>query len=103
MDPQTFEEIPNPVIDESLKESLKRGESFESMMSSESWSYVKAFIEIRIKVFANRAIKEGFKDFSEYQLERGKVLGLSELLSDIENDLRILNEQRQKSPQPTEQ
>lgn len=95
-------EITNPIIDESLQETLRRGETFEVMVHSDSWAYVKAYIESSIKAFANKAIKDGFKDYNEYQLERGKVLGLSGLLSNIDNDLRILNEQRQAASQPTE-
>jgi hypothetical protein len=101
MEPETFETIENPLVQDALKESIRRGEAFTLLMSSESWNYIKTFIENSIQTFANRAIRDGFKDYNEYQLERGKVLGLSNLLSEIENDLRIANEQHQKPTEPT--
>ena len=95
-------DVPNPVIDASLQEAMARGQSFEVITNTEGWGYIKAYIENAIQSFATKAIKDGFTSFDEYQLERGKVLGLNSLLANIENDLRILNDQRQVASQPTE-
>lgn len=95
---ETFETIANPITDLSLKETLERGQSFELLINSAGWKYINSFIENSIQSFANRAIKDpGFASFEEYQLERGKVLGISNMLADIQNDIRILNEQREKA------
>lgn len=87
------------IKEEYKQEALKRASAFEQLIRSESWVFIKSYIENTIKTFSNRAIRVGFKDMEEYQFERGKVEGLTALLSSIESDLAILKDETSK---PTE-
>lgn len=67
-----------------LKNSaLGRAYKLKDMSSSEGWAEIIGFITESIQGFSNRALNEGFKDMETYQLERGKVLGLTSLVAEI--------------------
>lgn len=87
-----FEVVVGATQEEAKQEARERAEHFNMLVHSESWKYIKFYVENRIKAFSTRAIKEGFETREQNELERGKVLGLTELVANIENDLKILNE-----------
>lgn len=82
-----------------LREELARGVAFEEIINSKGFAYLKAFYENSIRLFANKAVKEGFKDMEEYQLERGMVMGMGKLFDGVNSSIATLEGERKKQPQ----
>jgi len=78
------------------QEAINRGAAFEEMTKSKGWELVKAFIENKVKTFANGAIVAGFENMETFNLERGKVEGLRQLLSEIESSMTVLRTSREE-------
>lgn len=93
-----FETIQNDVVDEALQETIQRGSEMEVLVNFHGWAYIQSYIENSVKAFSNRAIKEGFKDLNEFNYERGRIMGMLSITAQIENDLRILKDERSKKP-----
>lgn len=85
-----------------LKDSLARGVAFEAFIRSDAYAYLKGYYESAIKLFSTTAIKQGFKDMEEFNLERGKVLGMSNLFDGINSSIQTLEEARKKDAGLTE-
>jgi hypothetical protein len=85
------------MIEEAKNEELARGAEFDAMTRSTGWSFVKAYVENKIKLFATTALLgEGFKTLEQYQFERGKVAGLRELLGSVEGAIQALKDEQLK-------
>ena len=89
------------IRDEALKEKMQRGVAFEEMVRSKGWEYIKAYIETQIKQFANEAILSGFKELYEYNYKRGRVVGMRDILGEIESSLKVLEDEREKAKRTT--
>ena len=81
----------------SFSAALERANNLEEMTRSSGWNNVKTLITNKIADFANRAILTGFTTMDEFNLERGKILGLRQLLADIESDIKTLQNERQRN------
>lgn len=77
-------------------EFFEKAGAYEQLVHTNGWGYVKAFIEQRLKAFTNKALLEGFSSMEEYQMKRGEVNGLRELLADIEWTLKQLEQYRKE-------
>lgn len=77
---------------EALNQARARGVAFSDIVSTDGWNYVKAYVQARITLFANDALGEGFKTMEEYQRRRGEVNGLRELLAEVEESIKLVNE-----------
>jgi len=78
-----------------LQETLQRAEVFEVMVAHPAWAYIKAYVENQTKTFATRVINEDM-DEKTFLVEKGKVKGLLALLSEVENSLNVLKNERNK-------
>jgi len=90
------------VVEESKKEAMVRGQAFDEMIRSEGWKYVKAYIENKIKAFAN-SVLTGDKDISIYEGDRREIIGLRKLLGSIETDIKVLRDEYKKDTEPTKE
>lgn len=85
-----------------LQETLQRAEVFESLMVHPAWKYIRAYIENAVKTFSTRVINEDM-DEKLFLVEKGKVKGLLSLISEVENSLNTLkNERKKNTSKPTE-
>ena len=85
-----------------LQETLARAEIFESLLTHPGWKYIRAYIENAVKTFSTRVINEDM-DEKVFLVEKGKVKGLLSLISEVENSLNTLkNERHKKVTKPTE-
>jgi len=82
---------------EAENEILARAGALEQMTTTQGWSYMKAYIQNKIQAFANEAIITGYKSLEEFNLARGQVNALRQLVGEIDEALEKLNEQRQKA------
>jgi flagellar biosynthesis/type III secretory pathway protein FliH len=80
-----------------LAEAMKRAGAFEEWVNQASFKYFKARYENQIRDFSNKAIKQGFADMNEYQLERGKVLGIASVFDEVNSSLDLLKSEREKN------
>lgn len=82
-----------------LDEAKKRGAAFQEMKHSQGYAYLKAYVTTRVQAFATDALAVGFKDMSEYERRRGEVNGLRQLLADIEQAVKLLEDDKPTSKQ----
>lgn len=86
---------------EALNEVLQKGVAFEELIRSSGWKSVIAHYENKIRAFSNRAILSGFTDINELNLERGKILGIQEVLNMIDASIKRLQDERTKGSSTT--
>lgn len=82
-------------------EMLKKAGAYELMCTTEGWKHIEEYISSKIADFTNVAIMEGFKDMNEYGLRRGEVVGLQNLLIEVTNTLKNLNNFRNEQSKPS--
>lgn len=83
-------------MEDSRNEMLERAYAFEEVQRFDGWKFIKAYIENRIRDFANKCILSGFESMEEFNLERGKVLSLQQLLSEMEASIKTLEDERKR-------
>lgn len=83
--------------EEYLGRLLEKANTYELLVHSPVWGYIKEFIDKRTVAFETEALGKGFKSMEEYQFERGKVVGLSLLLSEVDSALETLRNERNKA------
>lgn len=79
-----------------LAEKLERAGAIEQMVNTKGWEYLRSFIEAKIKSFATEAITEGFSNMEDFNLKRGEVFGLRNIIGEIDDHLQTLYDYRQK-------
>lgn len=91
-------------IDQNLQETLNRGLALDEIANSKGFEYIKAYCTNQIQAFSNVSILEGFTSLEKFNLERGKVLALRDLLGEIEYSIELLRKQRNEptTTTPTE-
>ena len=77
---------------QALEDSLARGESFEELIRTKGWEYVKAYYQAKVQQFATSLLIEEKKSISEFENERRELIGLRKLIGLIENDIKILRD-----------
>jgi hypothetical protein len=75
---------------EALEESLLRGASFEELIRTKGWEYVKAWYQKKIQLLASSLLLEDKKSIEEFEAERRELIGIRKLLGIIENDIQTL-------------
>ena len=81
----------------SLNQLLEKAGAYEQMVNAKGWEWLKKYAETKIQSFANEAILSGYKSLEEYNLARGKVLGIRELLSEVTSALDHLEKYREEN------
>lgn len=94
MDSNGFEVIKDEKVEEAKQDLMEKAVAYEEMIRSKGWGYVKAYAQEALNTFSVKAMREGFKNMEEYQLERGKVDGLFRLLNEVELALQALTDER---------
>lgn len=79
-----------------MAQSLQRGEAFEVLIKEKGWEYIKSYFQSKIQAFANSLLVEDNKQISDFENERREIIGLKKLLGFIDNDIKILEDDRQK-------
>lgn len=69
-------------------ERMERGQAFEEMIRSKGWEIVQAYILNSTRDFANKVILSGFSSIEELNFERGKIVGMKQILTEIEASLK---------------
>jgi len=82
---------------EALAEALERGEAFEGMTRSKGWEFAKAYYQRKIQTFASSLLLNEGKPITEFENERRELIGLRKFLGFIENDIKILEDERTKA------
>jgi len=80
---------PNPQ-EQALQDSLVRGSAFEGLIRTEGWKFVQAYYQAKVQAFASQLLVSD-KDILEFEAQRRELKGLRNLLSFIENDLKVLH------------
>lgn len=80
----------------SLNDSLARGSAFQEMIRTKGWEFVKKFYENKIQSFVTGMIISEEKDIAEFEPERREIIGLRKLLGSVDNDIKNLEENRDK-------
>lgn len=80
-----------------LNNLINRGIAFEEMKHNRGWEMVETYIQNVVRQFANTAVLKGFSSIEEMNLERGKVIGLQGLLTEINNAIKALEDDRSKN------
>lgn len=89
-----FEIIRPQISDEAKQETLDRAVKFESLTSTPGWELILSYVENQYRTFTNKAVLNGYKDISEFEKDRGIVLGLRGLIGSIQSDLEVLRNER---------
>jgi hypothetical protein len=79
------------------QEAMIRATDIDQIVRSEGWKWIKIYIENAIRDFANKTITVGFSTIEEMNFERGKVVGLRQLLVQVEADIKRLQDDRKKA------
>lgn len=79
-----------------LNEKLSVAGAMEVMIATKGWEHVRAYIENKIKTFANEAITKGFPSIEEFNLARGEVNALRTLIGHIDDHIQTLYDYRTK-------
>jgi len=82
---------------QALSESLTRGSAFEEMVRSQGWGFIKAYYQAKIQRFATSLLLEENKPISDFEAERRELIGLRKLIGLIDNDIKALENDRQKN------
>jgi hypothetical protein len=91
----------NQVREDFKNERVRRGAAFEEIQRFDGFKFIKEFYETKLRMFANASVIGGFKNMEEFSLERGKVLGLQELFSEIEASVKTLEDERAREQRTT--
>lgn len=82
--------------EEYLTQKLETAGALEQMVATKGWEYLRSYIESKIQLFATEAITQGFKSMDEFNLKRGEVYGLRNLIGEIDDHFQALYDYRQK-------
>lgn len=86
---------------EYLNEQLMRGEAFESLITQEGFKYIKSYYEIRLQGLANGLLLNEKDDISFFEKERQRLIGIKQLLGEINSTIEMVRNERQKPTKPT--
>ena len=79
---------------------MDRGQSFELLIRTKGWKYIKDFYQAKIQQFATSLLTSENKKIEEFESDRRELIGLRKLLGMIENDIEIARKQNEKSKGP---
>lgn len=82
---------------QAYQETLQRGEAFEALIRSKGWEYVKSYYLNTVQQFATSLLLEDTKKIEEFEDERRELIGLRKLMGRIENDIKVLENEREKT------
>jgi len=89
-----FEVIKDEKVEEARQDTLEKAVAYEELTHTKGWGYIKAYAQEALNAFSLKAMRTGFVDMAEYQLERGKVVGIFMILNDVEQTIQTLKEDR---------
>jgi len=67
------------------------------MVRGRGWGWVKAFYQAKIQQFANNLLLNDKKPINEFEGERHELIGLRKLMGSIENDIKVVEDDRNKT------
>lgn len=71
------------------------------MQSNQGWQLVMQYVESQIQNFSTQAITEGYEEMKDFNLARGKVEGLREMLALIDYEIEQFQTQNEQSTDDT--
>jgi len=80
-----------------LNDTLERGTAFEEMTRTKGFEHVKAYYQARLTLFINDIFNNDHKPLAEFEGQRSELLGLKRLLGEIDNALKVLHDERQRT------
>jgi len=78
-----------------LNQSLEHGVAFEEMVRSKGWSYVLDYITARVQGLTSEMLTSD-APIETFEGSRLKVAGMRELLTFVESQIKILEDNRNK-------
>jgi len=66
------------------------------MIRTKGWEYIKKYYQIKIQKFANDLLLKD-EPIEKFEVSRNELKGLRNLLGMIENDIKLLEDDRQKN------
>ena len=82
---------------EAYQQSLQRGTDYQVMVRSRGWEWVKKYYQSKVQVFASNLLLNEKKKIEEFEGERHELIGIKKLLGSIENDIKAVEDEQNKS------
>jgi len=67
------------------------------MVRSRGWEWVKKYYQSKVQVFASNLLLNEKKKIEEFEGERHELIGIKKLLGSIENDIKAVEDEQNKS------
>lgn len=94
----------NQLTDEqkkSLDDQLKRATAFEEMVHTKGWEYILVNFKILVAGFTTELLTQSDMDAAVFDKKRQQIVGVRNLLAQIDSDLAFLEEFRKKDVKDT--
>lgn len=76
-----------------LDETLERAGAFEELVRVKGWEHVLAYYQNKVQQLTTDILTSA-KPLAEFEGERHKVMGIRELINNINSDLKVLEDER---------
>jgi len=67
------------------------------MVRGRGWEWVKKYYQSKVQVFASNLLLNEKKKIEEFEGERHELIGIKKLLGSIENDIKAVEDEQNKS------